>query len=224
MSTIRFWLLLWLLTPLALSPGGEPHPSLGYAQVTPVPDIVIVAPQPGEALQGVVAIMGRTSLSSFRSAEILFGYANDPSQTWFLIAESTTPVDAGLLAEWDTSTLTDGNYTLRLVVNRTDGSRAVVIVPGLRVRNYSPVETSTPTPIATPTASATPLPDSGLQSTLPAPPSATPAPPTITPLPTNPAELTQQDISDHLVRGAAGTGIALAAIGLYLVIRRLFHR
>src|SRR4030042_555849 len=143
MDAIRFWLALWLLIPLALSPVRDPYKHFGYAQVTPVPDVVIVDPQPGQALQGVVAIMGRTSLSGFRSAEILFGYSNDPSQTWFFIAESTTPVDAGLLAEWDTSTLTDGNYTLRLVVNRTDGSRVVVIVPGLRVRNYSPVETST---------------------------------------------------------------------------------
>jgi len=224
MNAIRFWLVLWLLVPLLLSPVSEAHKSLGYAQITPVPDIVIVAPQPGEALQGVVAIMGRTSLSGFRSAEILFGYANDPSQTWFFITESTAPVDAGLLAEWDTSTLTDGNYTLRLVVNRIDGSRVVVIVPGLRVRNYSPVETSTPTPLSSPTASATPLPGSAPQYTQQALPSVTTIPPTITPLPTNPAELSQQDISHNLIRGAAGTGIALAALGLYIFIRKLFHR
>ena len=224
MDAIRFWLALWLLIPLALSPVRDSNRSLGYAQVTPVPDVVIVAPQPGQALQGVVAIMGRTSLSGFRSAEILFGYANDPSQTWFFIAESTTPVDAGLLAEWDTSTLTDGNYTLRLVINRTDGSRVVVIVPSLRVRNYSPVETSTPTPLSTPTVSPTPLPGNYPESAQPALPSATTIPPTVTPLPSNPAELSQQDISNNLLRGAAGTGIALAALGFYLVIRKLFHR
>jgi hypothetical protein len=224
MDAIRFWLVLWLLIPLTLSPVSGPDKPFGYAQVTPVPDVVIVAPQPGQALQGVVAIMGRTSLSGFHSAEILFGYANDPSQTWFFIAESTNPVDAGILAEWDTSTLTDGNYTLRLVVNRTDGSRVVVIVPGLRVRNYSPVETSTPTPLSTPTISPTPLPGSDPKSVQPALPSATTIPPTITPLPTNPAELSQQDISHNLLRGAAGTGFALAALGLYLVIRKLFHR
>jgi hypothetical protein len=145
-----------LFVPLVLSIAGRPDRAFAYAQVTPVPDIVIVDPQPGQALKGVVAIMGRTTLSSFRSAEVLFGYTNDPSQTWFLIAESASPVEAGLLAEWDTSTLTDGNYTLRLVVNRTDGSRVVVIVPGLRVRNYSPVETSTPTPFLTPTAPTPP--------------------------------------------------------------------
>ena len=220
---IRFWLALGLLL-LDLMSVSNIRASLGYAQVTPVPDVVIVSPQPGQALQGLVAIMGRTSVSGFRSAEVLFGYANDPSQTWFFITESTTPVEAGLLAEWDTSTLTDGNYTLRLVVNRMDGSRVVVIVPSLRIRNYSPVETGTPTPITTPAASATPLPGSGPKPTLTALPSATPAPPTLTPLPTNPAILSQGDVSSSLLRGAAGTAIALSAIGLYLVIRKLFHR
>jgi hypothetical protein len=128
------------------------------------------------------------------------------------------------LAEWDTSTLTDGNYILRLVVNRTDGSRVVVIVPSLRIRNYSPVETSTPTPPSTPAASPTSLPGSGPNPTMTALPSATTVPPTITPLPTNPAVLSQHDVSTSLLRGAAGTGIALASLGLYLSIRKLFHR
>jgi hypothetical protein len=220
----RLWLALWLVLPLVLSPVSGMNWPIGYAQVTPVPDVVIVEPQPGQSIQGVIAVMGRTSIPAFQSAEVLFGYANDPSQTWFFITESTTPVEAGLLAEWDTSTLTDGNYTLRLVVYRTDGSRVVVIVPGLRVRNYSPVETSTPAPISAPTASATPLPGSDPQVTQPALATATPAPATITPLPANPAELSPQDISHNLLRGAAGTSLALAALGLYLAIRKLLHR
>jgi hypothetical protein len=218
------WLALWLLVPLLLAPAEKPGEAFAYAQVTPVPDVVIVDPQPGQALQGVVAIMGRTSISGFRSAEVLFGYANDPSQTWFFISESTSPVEAGLLAEWDTSTLTDGNYTLRLVVNRTDGSRVVVIVPGLRIRNYSPVETNTPTPFITPTATTTPLPGANPLPTQPELPATTVVPPTLTPLPPNPAELSQQDISNNLLRGAAGTGIALAILGFYLAIRKLIHR
>jgi len=218
------WLALWLFAAMVLPSVDSFDRSFAYAQVTPVPDVVIVDPQPGQALQGVVAIMGRTAISGFSSADVLFGYANDPSQTWFFIAENNTPVGAGLLAEWDTSTLTDGNYTLRLVVNRLDGSRVVVIVPNLRVRNYSPVETSTPTPFIAPTATATSPPGSSPQTTQPQLPSPTPVTPTITPLPINPAELSTQDISHNILRGAAGTGIALAALGLYLAIRKLFYR
>jgi hypothetical protein len=220
----RLWLMLWWFITLILAPVGGAPESIAHAQVTPVPDVVIVSPQPGEALQGVVAIMGRTTVSGFKSAEILFGYANDPSQTWFFIAESTSPVEAGLLTEWDTSTLTDGDYTLRLVVNRANGSRAIVIVPGLRIRNYSPVETDTPTPLSTPSVSATPVPGSSPKSTATALPTATLLPPTITPLPTNPAVLSQQDVSTSLMRGAAGTGIALTVLGLYLAVRKLLRR
>ncbi len=221
---MRFGFALVFCAVLAFSLISRTSPTFGYAQVTPVPDIMIVSPQAGQALQGVVSIMGRTSLSGFRSAEVLFGYANDPSQTWFFISDSTTPVEAGLLAEWDTSTLTDGNYTLRLVVNRLDKSRAVAIVPGLRIRNYSPVETDTPAPISAPEASVTPVPGGGLQTPKPSLPSTTPAPPTITPLPSNPANISTGQISNTFLRGAAGTGIALAAIGLYLVIRKLLSR
>jgi len=224
MNRLRFSLILGLLFLLALTPENSTRALVGYAQVTPIPDVVIVSPQPGEAIQGVVAIMGHTSISGFRLAEFLFGYVNDPSQTWFFISESTTPVEAGLLAEWDTSTLTDGNYTLRLVVNRADGSRVVVIVPNLRVRNYSPVETSTPTPFSTATISPNPVPGGSPNPTITALPSASPVPPTITPLPTNPAVLSQGDISTSLLRGAAGTGITLAGLTLYLLLRKLFNR
>ena len=223
MVSPRIYIVIGIFALLVWIPGNSAHTSFGYAQVTPVPYVVIVSPHPGEALQGVVDVMGHTSITGFRSAEILFGYANDPSQTWFFIAESAAPVEAGLLAKWDTSTLTDGNYILRLVVNRTDGSPVVAIVSGLRVRNYSPVETSTPTPVSSPTALATSLPGSP-NPTLTEPPPATTVPPTITPLPTNPAVLTQRDISSSLLRGAAGTGIALAGLGLYLAIRKLLHR
>ena len=185
MYRFRLGLFLSVFILLASVPAYAARAQFAYAQVTPVPDVVIVSPQSGEALQGVVSIMGRSVVSGFRSTEVLFGYANDPSQTWFFISESNIPVEAGLLAEWDTSTLTDGDYTLRLVVNRTDGSRVVVIVPNLRIRNYSPVETDTPTPFFTPTPSATPLPGSGPNPTATTLPSATSIPPTITPLPTN---------------------------------------
>ncbi len=192
-------------------------------QSTPSP-VSILSPQPGQALQGTVAISGNTAVPDFQSAELSFAYQDNPTNTWFFITQSNQPVTAGQLVEWDTSALTDGNYTLRLVVNRTDGSHVVAIVSGLRVRNYSPVETNTPAPVSSPTALATSLPGSVPNPTFTELPPATAVPPTITPLPTNPAALSQRDISSSLLRGAAGTGIALAGLGLYLAIRKLIHR
>ncbi len=88
--------------------------------------------------------------SGFSSAELLFSYADNPTGTWFLIQSiSELPVD-GPLAQWDTTTISDGSYTLRLVIRLADGSEIEQSVAGLRVRNYTPIETETPTP-STPT-------------------------------------------------------------------------
>ena len=71
-----------------------------------------------------------------------FGYQDDPTATWFLIEQSAEPVKKGLIASWDTSTITDGEYQLRVRVILADGKVAEAIVPNLRVRNYTPVETA----------------------------------------------------------------------------------
>jgi hypothetical protein len=115
----------------------------------------IVNPAEGQALQGVVQIIGSTNVDGFLSAELAFAYADDVTGTWFLIASPAAPVTSGLLAEWDTSSITDAAYVLRLRVFRQDGSSLETRVTGLRVRNYLPVETPTPTlaPTALPTAS-----------------------------------------------------------------------
>ena len=63
---------------------------------------------------------------------------------WFLIQYSYEPVENGTLAVWDTSTIADGNYHLRIKVLLTDGRTRETIVSQLRVRNYTAVETSTP--------------------------------------------------------------------------------
>ncbi len=157
--------------------------------------IEINSPMPGEAVQGVVEIQGHTQIDGFLSAELSFGYTNDLTGTWFLIDASSEPVSSGRLAVWDTNSITDGVYNLRLVVILQDGSEQVAVVPDLRVRNYTPVETSTPQPTA----------DSGPVAA-PTWPTATETPrPTPTPLPPNPAALTVQGVFSGLTLGAAYT-------------------
>ncbi len=178
--------------------------------------ISITSPQPGEALQGVVNIGGNTAVEGFQSAEISFAYSNNPTDTWFLIQSSAAPVAAGgVLAAWDTTTLTDGSYTLRLRVTLQDGSQLTADVPGLRVRNYTPVETSTP--------SATPLPATpGGQATRS--PVATVQAATPTPLPPNPVEITSEEIVGSLAKGIlAVLGMFLAG-GLYALARSWSNR
>ncbi len=177
-------------------------------------------PQPGQALQGSLSILGAIAAPGFVRFELQFGYHNDPTGAWFLIAEGETLPENEILAEWDTGSLTDGIYDLRLVVYREDGQQ-VYRVPAVRVRNYTAVETSTPTPV-TPTATTrpgdTPVPTITPTATATPPPSATPS---LTPLPPNPGEIGRNDLLRSLGNGALLATGAFALIGVYALLRRI---
>jgi hypothetical protein len=222
MFAMRAIACLLIISVLSLSHQGPADIPLPQATQ---PDLVVInTPLPGQALQGDILITGNTSVTGFVACEISFGYTGDPTVTWFLIQRSTLPVENGLLTHWDTTTITDGDYTLQVVVYYEDGSLVTLTVPGLRVRNYSPVETDTPTPLP---PSATPGPGSPVPPTATlAPtiiPSATPLPPTPTPLPTNPASISRDDIT-----WTVGTGVGIGVgffvlLGAYLGIRKMLH-
>ena len=186
-------------------------------------DVKITAPDPGTPLQGIVTIEGNTLVEGFVSWEMSFGYANDSTGTWFLIAEGDEQVTSGELTQWDTTTITDGDYNLRLTVYLQGGRREHDVINNLRVRNYSPIETMTPTPTLTSTP-YTETPRPSLTPTKTIQPTETPIPNTPTPLPANPATITQSDINNSLIRGAAGALAAFILIGLYLSIKRMIRR
>lgn len=178
--------------------------TFGLAQFRPE----IVSPRPGEALQGRVTITGSSDTIGFASYELAFAYPADSTGTWFLIAQSNQPVQDGTLGEWDTSLVTDGDYTLRLRVLLDDGSSLEVLVPDLRVRNYTPVETPTPAPSPVfPTRTL-----SAVTSSLPAP--------TSTPLPPNPAALTAGRLLSGLGYGALAAVALLFLLFIYTRLRR----
>lgn len=168
----------------------------------------IVSPRPGEALQGRVTITGASNAIGFASYELAFAYPADPTGTWFLIAQSNQPVQDGTLGEWDTTLVTDGDYTLRLRVLLDDGSSLEVLAPDLRVRNYTPVETPTP----------------GTSPVFPTrtPSAFTPSPPgeTSTPRPPNPAALTPERLLSGLGWGALAAAALLFLLFIYTRLRR----
>lgn len=194
------------------------HSGIAQEVLEEQPETSIFSPLPGEAIRGSLPIQVDTATSGFVSAELSFGYENDETGTWFLIDQSLLPTDDSVMAEWDTTTITDGTYHLRLVVHLDDESAQTTIVPSLRVRNYSPVETPTPTSSPTAAPLATPSP------TLTPSPVPTQIPPSPTPLPANPLQVTTQDIWANLLKGGIG-GIAIIALaGLYVAFRRrLIH-
>jgi hypothetical protein len=180
----------------------------------------ITTPGPGDALQGIITITGTTAVSGFASAEVSFGYSHAKPSGWFLIQESQKAVTDAVVATWDTTTITDGIYDLRLVVTLTDGSQQQVQVAGIRVRNYTPIETNTPLP--TTTTNPAQVKRSVTPSELPEV-TATAFKLVLTPLPSNPAEVGNGDILTSLARGGlAAAGLFLLG-GLYLGIKHLIR-
>ena len=193
-----FVLLLLMVRPVA-------------AQTATAPSPAITSPAAGQAVQGIVTVSGTSAATGFASAELAFAYAGDPTGTWFVIAASTLPVSQGTLATWDTTTITDGNYNLRLRVSLADGTFSDVLVGNLRVRNYTPVET--PTPVPTSPQAPTPTPTPTIT------PTATPYP-TPTQLPPNPAEIAPADVWVSVGYGGVAAMALILLLGAYLWLRR----
>jgi hypothetical protein len=169
---------------------------------------VIQEPHTGSILQGVVTINGSSNLSDFASYEVAFAYVGDTTGTWFQIHTSGQSVNKGELALWDTTTITDGDYSLRLRVFQTTGNFKDMIVSNLRVRNYTPIETPTLAGVST-AAAFTPV------ATI----TVTPYP-AATALPRNPAALTPMDVSISVGVGGLIAILFLSILGIYLWQRR----
>jgi hypothetical protein len=178
---------------------------------------VISSPLDGQIVQGLVTVTGTVTVLGYASYELSFAYDNDPTQTWFVLTNSSQPVFEGELGTWDTTTLTDGDYTLRLRVSLLDGSVQETTVSGLRVRNYTAVPTTTFTPTSTAVVQFAPP---TAQQIAPAPATATPSLPTPTPFPPNPASLQEASISTALGRGAVLALLLFGVFGLLLRLRR----
>ncbi len=184
-----FFFLLGAQTP----PGNQPR---------------ILLPQPGAALQGSVPITGSNDLPDFQYAELSFSYTGAQPEGWFLIQQFRAAITEGPLAIWDTTTIADGNYRLRLQVFRTDGTIVEAYSAGLRVRNYTPLETSTPTPAQTSAAQTI--------AVTPSRPAASPTPQaTPTPLPPNPVQVLPDRLLNSLVWGSGGATLLFLLLALY---------
>src|SRR5215211_6542983 len=93
------------------------------------PPVAITSPAPDELVRDQVTIMGRVNVPSFLSAQLDFAYASNPTDTWFNIQAFSQPLADSTLAVWDTTSITDGDYILRLRVNLQDGTVQEVTVP-----------------------------------------------------------------------------------------------
>jgi hypothetical protein len=209
-------LFLWMSLPAAASAqqaDSTPTPNSAETGQTPAPEpesetVAISSPTVGETVRGVVPISGLLTLPGFSSWELAFAPLGNPTDTWFLL-KSGSELTSGELYLWDTSLLTDGDYSLRLRAAFSDAYREVLVSP-IRVRNYS-ADTVTPSPTISPTntAGATATATIQVATSTPSPtPRFTP-----TPLPPNPAILRNDDIFLALLQGGGYVGLAFLLFG-----------
>lgn len=189
--------------------------SILFLLVPPAQQVLIDSPLPGEVLQGQVSVTGSTAVEGFQSYEVAFAYQNDQTNTWFPIGGGKQPIAGGALTTWDTTTITDGTYKLRVNVYLSDGRVLEKVVSSLRVRNYTAVETSTPAPAATSSSLSPSAAPSGDFT----PAAETPAAGDI-----NSAQVTQANLGDSLMKGGLAALGLFILLGIYLGIRTLIRR
>jgi hypothetical protein len=177
-----------------------------------IQEVEVLFPQTGDVLQGMVSIIGTTNISGFQSTEISFSYQDTGEPDWFVIFQGTEPVHNGTLTLWDTTTIADGTYLLKVRVLLNDGSFSEQIIRGLRVRNYSPVETVTAFPT-----------DAGFIDTS-EPVMSIASNPTGTALPPNPGELTRSNFYSSIITGVFCAGGVFCLFGGYFLFRIVSQR
>jgi hypothetical protein len=180
------------------------------------PPLAITNPTPEAVLRGAVTITGSTAIPNFIFAQLDFAYALDSSDTWFNIQTLSRPLVGSTLAVWDTTSISDGDYVLRLRVTLEDGTFQEVLVPFMVMND---------TVLPTPTSGPTSTPEAAFQIPTPFLLAASPTPtdlprPIPTMLPPNPASLGQNQIYGSLGRGALVIVGLFALAGLIVRFRR----
>jgi hypothetical protein len=118
-------------TQAALSPVTQAVPS-GMSGCVP-DQIMITAPGPGEPISGTVEITGTANVPNFGFFK--YEVARMGSQNWATISAGREPKVNEVLGPWNTSSLTNGDYFLRLVVTDNVGVALEPCVIAVRVTN-----------------------------------------------------------------------------------------
>ncbi len=154
---------------------------------------LITQPVEGESVQGVVSIIGTATHPAFNFYVIEI--SPRPGEQWQFVGDGQTPVENGQLTTWDTNTVPDGTYAIRLRVVYVDGNFSEAPPREVVVTNTQPLPTNTPE--ATPT-------EEGPVDIDPGPPTAT-----STPLPPTPTVLVEQPVVDTPTPRPAETTVPL---------------
>ena len=189
--------------------------SLMNVWFSPFPQLDLVriqSPLDGDFLQGSVQIIGTVTGTGLQTIEISFRYQDSQSQSWFVINKSTTPVVDDIIATWDTSTIADGVYQIRVLAVFENGREQEEIINNLNVRNYTPfdpIKTENPEVIST----------ENLQNqivTLETTPTLRASP---TSMPPNEMVISQSQFITTAIQGGILGVLFLFVIALFIIIR-----
>jgi hypothetical protein len=134
--------------------------------------------------------------------------------TWFFIADINPDENGGsqtsFRIEWDTSQITDGNYNLRVIAEYRNEAAIFELVSNLRIRNLSPVETSTPALLEENNELVTPTITQDIESEVLMTP---------TPLPLNSVVIKSESLSRTLLGSVVFVVVVFVVGGVYWLIR-----
>lgn len=118
-------------TQAALSPVTQEVPS-GMSGCIPE-EIMITFPEPADVLRGTVEIIGTADVPNFGFYK--YEVARLGTQNWATISADRDPKVNEVLGSWNTSSLTNGDYFLRLVITDNAGVVLEPCVIAVRVAN-----------------------------------------------------------------------------------------
>ena len=113
---------------------------------------IIVQPAQDAAVRDVVQIIGTAVHPQFQRYELYYAPSPVPSdQSWTFIGDAhNNQQPLGLLGTWDSRSVPDGSYVLRVRVVKQDGNYIDSDARQVIVANTRPVETPTPAESPTP--------------------------------------------------------------------------
>lgn len=135
-----------IVTPtlnLLVTPAGTLSPdttALAFTQPVPsgmsgcIPDkLIITSPEPSDEVTNTISITGTADVPNFG----FYKYEVAPmgSQNWATIAANRNPVKNGELGKWNTASVTNGDYFLRLIITDNVGVSLEPCVIAVRVLN-----------------------------------------------------------------------------------------
>jgi hypothetical protein len=94
-------------------------------------EIILTSPEPGQSVSGTVTLVGTVDVDNFGFYK--YEVAAQGAETWATISAGREIVRNGDVGLWDTSTLTPGDYQLRLEVTDNQGNSYPACVIAVRV-------------------------------------------------------------------------------------------